>query len=334
MDHFIEGLADTTTRDYLVHDRACRSLSWQEVVQMAQACEASRLLLHAPTVAAATTSTKVAAYATATSACTHDEITAAFAWQSKIARDGRAKRGAHSSRKDDQQARANAARPSHPQQNAPSSFAHEPPPYSNFENSACATAEQAKSITKPRAITCYKCGKSGHVASACNSDTHPARKCYACGGFGHMGRDCATRVAQAKAQTNNSSSNAFASAGKGATQVFAPASIVGLRIADALIDTGSAFSMLSSAMYARLRDAPVIQPFTPTAPDGVGVGGASAEIRGYIDAPVEVAGVTVHNQLLVVEGLAFPLLIGTDILHADGAVLTLEETAPVRWRNR
>ena len=59
--HFIAGLADTTTRDYLLHDRACRSLTWQEVVQMAQACEASRLLLHAPAAAAATTRAKVVA---------------------------------------------------------------------------------------------------------------------------------------------------------------------------------------------------------------------------------------------------------------------------------
>ena len=146
-------------------------------------------------------------------------------------------------------------------------------------------------------------------------------------------RDCPTRAAQAKAQTSNSSSNAVASAGKGTAQVFAPASIAGLRITDALIDTGLAFSMLSSAMYARLRDAPMILPFTRAAPDVVGVGGASAEIRGNVDAPVDVAGVTVHHPLLVVEGLAFSLLIGTDILRATGAVLTLDETAPVRLRN-
>ena len=87
-------------------------------------------------------------------------------------------------------------------------------------------------------------------------------------------------------------------------------------------------------MYARLRDVPVIQPFTRAALDVVGVGGASAEIRGYVDAFVKVAGVTVHHPLLVVEGLAFSLLIGTDILRAPGAVLTLDETAPVRLRRR
>ena len=92
--------------------------------------------------------------------------------------------------------------------------------------------------------------------------------------------------------------------------------------------------MLSSALYARLRDAPTIKPLTRAAPDVIGVGGASVEIRGYVDAPIEIAGVTVQRLLLVVEGLAFPLLIGTDILRAHRAVFTLDETAPVRFRDR
>ena len=142
-----------------------------------------------------------------------------------------------------------------------------------------------------------------------------------------MARDCATRAAKVKTQTSNSSSNAVASAGKGAAKVFA-------RVADAIIKTGSALSMLSSAFYARLRDARVIQPFTRAAPDVVGVKSASAEIRGDVDAPVEVAGVTVHHPLLVVEGLAFSLLIVTDILRANSVVLTLDEASPVRLRNR
>ena len=38
VDYFIASLADKTTRDYLLHDRALRTLTWQECVQMAQAC--------------------------------------------------------------------------------------------------------------------------------------------------------------------------------------------------------------------------------------------------------------------------------------------------------
>ena len=225
---------------------------------MAQACEASRLSLYASAVAAAIASTKVAALANAKCACTDDDLTAALAWQLKRARKGRAKRGTHSSRKDEHQACASAPRTPNPQQSAPASGVHDlPPPYTSSENSGRAPAKQAKSTSKPRAIMCFKCGGSGHVTSACSSDARPPRKCYACGGIGHIARDCVTRAAQAKAtaQTSSSTLNVVASARKVAAKVFASAAIAGVRIADALIDTGSAFLMLSSAMYATARRA-------------------------------------------------------------------------------
>ena len=57
-------------------------------------------------------------------------------------------------------------------------------------------------------------------------------------------------------------------------------------------------------------------------------------IRGYVDAPDEVAEVMVHQPVLVIESLAFPLIIGTYILRAYGAVLTLDESASLRLRER
>ena len=87
--------------------------------------------------------------------------------------------------------------------------------------------------------------------------------------------------------------------------------------------------MLSSAMYIRLRNPPAVQPFTRAAFDVVGVGGASAEIRGYVDAPVELSGTTVHHPLLFVEGLALPLLIGTDVFRPHWALVTLEKSVPL-----
>ena len=102
-----------------------------------------------------------------------------------------------------------------------------------------------------------------------------------------------------------------------------------MRVADALVHTGSALSMLSYAMYAQLPDAPALHSFSRAALQVVGVGGAIAVICGYVDAPVIFGGVTVHYPLLVVKALAFPFLIGTDILRAHRGVLTLDDTAPV-----
>ena len=109
-------------------------------------------------------------------------------------------------------------------------------------------------------MTCYRCGVRGHIAKECTSEENTARKCYECQGFGHLARDCPTRLARLAAQQadKSKSANAVASAGVGAPQLFASAEIDGVRIEDALIDTGSAFSMMSSKLYSRLASRPPI----------------------------------------------------------------------------
>ena len=198
------------------------------------------------------------------------------------------------------------------------------PPHSKsitVENCIRATEENFEYCDKHRAITCFKCGKCGHVVSACNSDAKPPRKCYACGNVGLLARECPTRAAHSKFQSSSSTSNAVAFAGKFAAQVFTAAVIGKVRI-DALVDIGSRFSLLSSAMYGFLPNAFAIQPFTRDAPIVVGVENASAEIRGYVDSLVKIAGVAMHHPLLVVEKLASCLLIGTNILRPHDAMLT------------
>ena len=141
--------------------------------------------------------------------------------------------------------------------------------------------------------------KNGHIVTACNLDARPARKCYACGGIKIIPRVCPTLVAQKAPDANYYTFGKVAFFCKSAWQLLAKAVINEEFFADVLVDTGSALSMLSTAIYARLPDAPVIQPLACTASEVVGVGSASAQIRGYVDMPVEVAGVAVRHSLMV-----------------------------------
>ena len=95
--------------------------------------------------------------------------------------------------------------------------------------------------------------------------------------------------------------------------------IDGVLIRDALADTNTAFSMVSSVLHDRLPSRPPINSFKNSAPDIVGVGGASVEVRGYIDVPLKIAGIEVAHPLLVVSKLPFAMLIGMDVLRPHAA---------------
>ena len=128
----------------------------------------------------------------------------------------------------------------------------------------------------------------------------------------------------------NQSVNAVSSAGKGALQLHADVSIDGQLIPRALIDTGATFSMIPFSTYKQLRrESPILQ-FDGSPPTIVGVGGAHAEVKGYIDVPIEISGVEVLHPLIVVSQLAFPLLIGMDILRAHSANFSLGAKDSVR----
>lgn len=94
-------------------------------------------------------------------------------------------------------------------------------------------------------------------------------------------------------------------------------------IAEVLVDTSIAFSMLKTAMYQNLPNAPAIQLFTGAAPNVISVGGANSKFRVYVDAFVELDETIVCYLLLVVKQLTFKLLIGNDILYLHDAMFAL-----------
>ena len=223
VDQFLAGFADATSRDYHLHDRACRALTWQETVQMAQAGEGSRLLLPYSSVTAASATVGSRSFVDDdTSTCSVRAPS-----QKSSSRAGRVNESAHSSRTSKQHVTDDYARsqkskgPSPSQTNANSSGAPRyPPPYSNIpraENVTASYSEPPKFSSKLFTPTCFKCGKLEHMLSVCSVDPKSVRKCFGCGVVGHMARNCPTRLAQSAPKLNSSSSaNAVASAGKSA----------------------------------------------------------------------------------------------------------------------
>ena len=99
-------------------------------------------------------------------------------------------------------------------------------------------------------------------------------RCYASGVIKLFSRCCSSRSRQQPAQPAESkqkSSNAVSSADTGAPQLFSEAVIEEVLIRDVLVDTGSGFSMVSSALHDRWPWRPSINLFNFSAPDILGV---------------------------------------------------------------
>ena len=109
--------------------------------------------------------------------------------------------------------------------------------------------------------------------------------------------------------------------------------IDGVLIRDAIIDTGSAYSIMNSTLHDRLPSRPSINSFKNSAPDIVAVGDASAKVIGYIDVPRQIAGIEVAHSLLVVSELPFAMLIGMDVLRPHAASLSVCDSTSLKLRN-
>ena len=123
------------------------------------------------------------------------------------------------------------------------------------------------------------------------------------------------------------------SAGTGAPQLFSGTVIDKVQIYDALVDTFSAFSIMISSLYVRLPSRPSINSFKNSAPDIIEVGGASAEVRGYIDVFLQIAGIEVAHPLLVVSELLFAMLIGMDVFRPSAASFSVCDSTSLQLLN-
>ena len=67
-------------------------------------------------------------------------------------------------------------------------------------------------------------------------------------------------------------------------------------------------------------------------PNIVGVGSSSDRVLRYVDVSVVISDVEVRNPLIVVDELAYPLLIGTDVLRPHRAIFELGALYVVRLK--
>ena len=197
---------------------------------------------------------------------------------------------------------------------------------------ALQSSQSNRSSSTPNLTVCFNCGKTCYISWTCTTARKPPRRCYACSSFEHLSRNCSSRSRQQPLQPAESkakSSNAVSFAGTCAPQLFSEAVIDEVIIRDALVDTGYAFSMVSSALYDRLPSRPSIISFKNLATDIVGVGGASAEVNGYIDVPLQIDRFEFAHLLLIVSNHFFPLLIGMDVLQSHAAKMSLGSASPL-----
>ena len=126
--------------------------------------------------------------------------------------------------------------------------------------------QQATPRAHVSAGACFNCGELGHIARACSVAIGTGRVCFCCGGIGHLARVCPSRVSSSSANTNANSLSlsfssrnfpavsALSSAGKNEPQLFCEAFLDNMLIEQALIDTGSTYSIILMSSYLMLRN--------------------------------------------------------------------------------
>ena len=195
VDHFIGGLADASTRDYLLRERARRPLEWIEVVRMAQASETARLSSVPLGAAAVCESSAIGARDSSVCApvsaprdLAHENIS-----QPRARPDHAPAHSRNFGNRRDHASKSNVREDE-----------RTPTRQQGLANQSQRAAKPVQSgAAKSNSSVCFNCGRPGHLAANCSTDSKKIVRCYACGGAGHFARDCANRKAQMQSESRD-----------------------------------------------------------------------------------------------------------------------------------
>lgn len=134
-------------------------------------------------------------------------------------------------------------------------------------------------------VTCYSCGKIGHLASSC-----PTRTCHNCHSLGHSARNCPGH--QGERQDNNGGEHVSVLE-RSPTHIVPPYMLdISIKFPNsesidvqALVDTGSPVSLIKSTVV------PYVSGVVPPKSDLVGINGSKLNIVDQFDANI------IHNDL-------------------------------------
>eukprot|EP00111_Clytia_hemisphaerica_P012926 TCONS_00037965-protein len=153
--------------------------------------------------------------------------------------------------------------------------------------------------------TCKKCGKFGHVETACRSGQYNLT-CWNCGKQGHKATHC----------RSNANNMRYL---EGAEDSGPKISVVirGTEIA-ALCDSGAQKTVISASLAEELK-----LTVNKSNERARGISGAYLQTLGNADVKLIIANKSFPVKVMVIKDVTHPLLLGTDFLQQFGAVIDL-----------
>lgn len=184
-----------------------------------------------------------------------------------------------------------------------------------------------KPVERPlRLVQCFVCSKRGHKAAQCpnksQSQSRPDVVCYQCGGKGHMRRQCPSQKLSRESSGTQQVRRLEASRKVAPTEICTVIKLNGKNV-EAVVDTGSACSILSAEVAAELQlhlEEDEEQSF-------VAANGTVVPCLGCARVHLVVGDQTGKGEVFkftVSDDITDPVILGMDVLHGIKAVVDCE----------